>query len=459
MIKHKSLGILFLIGLSFSTSKAQTISMNFPHFSGKSYDFVIFQGDAQKTVFQGTIPDNGKFSLKIPKEYAPYTGMSRWLITGTQEGGGLDMVIPGKDFSVECKEAQPNEDNIIYEGNNQVKLLNGFYKEQQLLFSRSDAMMKASLAFSKTDKNHALYQEQYQKQVADYTAFERTMSTTPGYAEKFLHIVNITMGIGTEIIPEEEKKALNISQYIADRMDWDALYTSGHWTSVIAAWIDIHGQVLKDPYQFVNDFAKIGEKIKDEKKYTDFAGRVAYFLTQQGKDTYLNTIAPLVVASGKVKNYEGSLSVFIKAAVGTQAPDLTITEHTGKISDHNHKTTVLKSSELAGKTYNKTMLVFYESGCGPCENLLQQLPGNYENIKAKGVRIMSISADKDETVFMGKAKDFLWKDYFCDYEGLKGENFKNYAVSGTPTIILLDSTGKIILRTAGLGEVLDFLKE
>jgi thioredoxin-related protein len=439
-------------------SSAQTIQMNFPHFSGKSYDFVIFQGDAQKTVLQGTIPNNGKFSLKIPKEYAPYTGMSRWLITGTQEGGGLDMVIPGKDFSVGCKEAQPNENNIIYEGNNQVTLLNGFYKEQQLLFSRGDAMMKAKVAFGKTDKNYAFYEEQYQRQVADYTLFENKMSSTPGYAEKMLHIVNITMGIGTEIIHEEEKKALNISHYIADRMDWDALYTSGHWTSVIAVWIDIHGQVIKDPYRFVNDFSKISQKIKDEKKYTDFVGRVAYFLTQQGKDTYLNAIAPLVVASGKVKNYEGSLSVFIKAAVGTQAPDLTFTEHTGKISDHNHKTTVLKSSELADKTYNKTMLIFYESGCGPCENLLQQLPGNYENIKAKGVRIMSISADKDETVFMGKAKDFLWKDSFCDYEGLKGENFKNYAVSGTPTLILIDNTGKILLRTASLGEVLQFLK-
>jgi thiol-disulfide isomerase/thioredoxin len=312
-------------------------------------------------------------------------------------------------------------------------------------------MMKASQAFSKTDKNYSIYQEQYQKQLEEYKTFQNKMASKQGYAEQFLHIVNITQGVGTEILTAEDKKARNIAQYITNDLDWQALYTSGHWTSVISTWVDMYSQILKDPYLFVNDFSTISQKIKDDKKYTDFVGRVAYFLTQQGKDSYINAIAPIVVASGKVKKYEGSLSVFSKAAVGTLAPDLIITEQ-------NNKTTVLNSSELAGNIYNKTMLIFYESGCGPCENLLQELPGNYENIKAKGVRVISISADKDEKIFSSKAKDFLWKDSFCDYQGLKGENFKNFAVAGTPTIILIDNAGNIILRTASLGELLQFIK-
>lgn len=43
--------------------------------------------------------------------------MSRWLITGTKEGGGLDMYIPGRDFSVNCVVAQSRDENIIYKGN------------------------------------------------------------------------------------------------------------------------------------------------------------------------------------------------------------------------------------------------------------------------------------------------------------------------------------------------------
>ena len=81
---------------------AQSISMEFPAFAGKTYDFVIFQGSKVETVMQDTIPKNGKFKLTIPKKYAPYTGMCRWLITGTAEGGGIDMAIPGYDFSIAC---------------------------------------------------------------------------------------------------------------------------------------------------------------------------------------------------------------------------------------------------------------------------------------------------------------------------------------------------------------------
>lgn len=142
--------------------------------------------------------------------------------------------------------------------------------------------------------------------------------------------------------------------------------------------------------------------------------------------------------------------------MGSQAPDLVFTKHIGNPKDYNHETTTLKSSELAGNDYQKALLIFYESGCGQCENLLQQLPGNYEFLKKRGIRVISISADKDEVLFKSKSENFPWKkDAFCDYEGIKGSNFINYAVSGTPTMFLLDKTGKIILRTASFQEVLD----
>ncbi len=113
-----------------STSiEAQNISMYFPHFAGKTYDFIIFQGGQQRTVYQGTIPLDGKFILNIPEEYKSYKGMSRWLITGTKEGGGLNMFIPGKDFSVSCNEAMPNNSNIVYTNNDYNKEFNDLHKK------------------------------------------------------------------------------------------------------------------------------------------------------------------------------------------------------------------------------------------------------------------------------------------------------------------------------------------
>lgn len=71
---------------------------------------------------------------------------------------------------------------------------------------------------------------------------------------------------------------------------------------------------------------------------------------------------------------------------------------------------------------------------------------------------MAISADTNEKVFKDKAKYFPWKDTFCDYEGKAGINFQNYGAIGTPTLFLLDKTGKIEAKMAGLDEVLDKLK-
>jgi peroxiredoxin len=450
---YKKLIFIFFFG-SVVISNAQNIRMDFPHFAGKAYDFIIFQGDNQKTIYQGVIPSDGKFTLTVPKEYTPYTGMSRWLITGTKEGGGLDMLIPGKDFSVSCKETRPDEKNIIYTGNIQIEELNNLYQEQQKILEQCYAMLQALKTFQKTNENYVVFEKEYQKQVKNYEKFQNTLQNNADYTTQFIRILNITQGIGTQILDTEEKKARNIAQYIADDLDWQALYTSGHWAEIVSSWISIHTQVLKDPSVFVNDFAKISNKIKDSKLYIDFVGRTAYFLAQQGKDGLINAVAPLVITSGKITNYEGSLAVYTKGAVGTQAPNLIFTGQQG-----NKDAKILKSNDLAGTDYNKTLLMFYESGCGPCENLLQEIPERYESIKSKGVHIISISADEDEKIFKNKAKDFLWKDTYCDYEGFKGVNFKNYGIAGTPTVFLIDRNGKILLRTAILEEVLSHLKE
>jgi len=83
------------IGLLLLTcnTQAQNIHMEFTAFAGKTYDFIIFKGDKQVIAQQDTIPQGGEFVLTIPKKYSPYKVMCRWLITGTKDGGGLDIML------------------------------------------------------------------------------------------------------------------------------------------------------------------------------------------------------------------------------------------------------------------------------------------------------------------------------------------------------------------------------
>ncbi|MCT4288147.1 alkyl hydroperoxide reductase [Elizabethkingia anophelis] len=268
--------------------------MFFPHFAGRTYDFIIFQGLETKTVAQGTIPADGKFILNIPEEYRTYTGMSRWLITNSREGGGLDMYIPGHDFSVSCESVIPNDKNIIYTKNVGNRKLNDLYSTQEVIIQRYETMQQALKVFTVSNKNYAVFRQESEKQQNAYKVFHSKLLNNPDYIEQLIPIINITRGIGTQLYEESNKKEylpLNITRYIRDTMDWKVLYTSGHWNTVIDIWVVIHIKEIKDIQNFARDYQKIHKRmIGSEKMDVEFTQRVLYNLQQNKATEYINAI-------------------------------------------------------------------------------------------------------------------------------------------------------------------------
>ncbi|MCT3918036.1 alkyl hydroperoxide reductase [Elizabethkingia anophelis] len=264
--------------------------MYFPHFAGKTYDFIIFQGGRQQTVYQGTIPADGKFTLSIPEEYENYKGMSRWLITGTKEGGGLDMYIPGKDFSVSCNEAMPNNNNIVYINNDYNKELNDLHKKQESILRRYEVMSQALQVFSDTDDNYSILKTEFQKQKNAYNDFQQYLNRKSDYISHLLQIINITRGLGTELKEHQSDKAESINNYITNQLNWEDLYTSGHWNTIIDSWISIHSRVIKDPKRFAKDYKEIDSKQTSDKLHYDFSERVKHDLTTENKEYYLKEL-------------------------------------------------------------------------------------------------------------------------------------------------------------------------
>ncbi|WP_065119587.1 peroxiredoxin family protein [Chryseobacterium cucumeris] len=442
--------IFFLLAGLYSS---QDIKMEFPYFAGKTYDFIIFQGKESKIVYQGVIPSDGKFTLSVPQIYTPYRGMCRWLITGSEQGGGLDMVIPGVDFSVSCLSKIPNNDNIVYTRNDEMEKLNHYSQIQDSIFKRHDAMWRAIKSFSRSNKSYSLFQLEYNKQLKAYDSLQIMLDKDHSYASEFLRVVNITRGIGKELEEGEEKRAESIANLITEDLKWETLYTSGHWSTVISSWVDIHLLVLKNDKAFIKDFDKITENIRAG-LYSDFAGQVAHILSQQGKDNLIAAITPIVLSSGKIEKYEGGLSVYKRLAVGSLAPDLVLT----KVKKGKKETEHLKMKDLLREDYKKILLIFYHSGCGPCEKTIEELSKSDEKLSKMGVRIIGLSSDKESLSFNKNSSKFVGKEIYCDYEGLNGANFKNYGVLGTPTLVLIDQSCKIQLFASELSEVLSVLK-
>lgn len=426
---------------------AQTIQMHWPAFAGKHYEFTIFQGDKSVLAQKAVIPNDGRFELTVPAEYAPYTGMSRWLLMGTAEGGGLDMSIPGHDFSVSCTAVLPDESNIEYRGHDAVNELNRLDRAQMQIIGKHSTMLSA---LGQYDTKHPLYKvfdTERRAQEKAYAAFQKSLAGNSQYAARILPVLNLTKGIVPRLYDNEEYRLREMARYIAFDMDTDVLYTSGHWSGIIGSWVQLHLNVVKDDTVLVEQFAAITNRMTNPKLYTDFVGKVTYFLTQYGKDDLIAGIASTVVNSGKITAYEGkTMQVYVQALVGSQAPDIALPD--GK---------VLKSHELAIENTEQTLIVFFASDCGHCEEMMKQLQAQYKTLQDRHIRIIALSADTDEAVFLKAKSSFPWADTHCDFKGMSGINFKIFAVPGTPTFILLDKQGKVELRAATLKEVIGFV--
>lgn len=451
--------LLLILSLYSSVSfYAQTISMDFPKFAGKNYTFTIFQGSKVITAHEGIIPQNGKFNMEIPAQFSPYKGMFRWQISNSDGGGQLDMIIPGYGYSISCLEEAPSEANIIYNGYNPNHTLNVLVNEQAAIIEKYNIMLKAMKIYDKNHKLYKLFKEEQNIQAKSYDDFYKKISKNDNYESKLLPILGIRNGKGIKFLEDDTQNYKEIAKYITNDLDIDALYTSGHWDAIIEIWVQIQKELIKDDHIFYTDFNKLTNRIHDPKIYTEFTEKVTAFLQANGMDSQIAVITPIVINSKKVTNYSGNLIVYQKKIIGIQAPDIVVTEHIGPVLDHNHKTKILKSKDLATEGYKKTAVIFYLSGCGPCENLMQQLPENYKLLMDMGVRIISISADTDPEVFRSSSSQYPWTDKYCDFEGIKGVNFINYAVSGTPTIFLIDKEGKVENKMSSLDELLDKLK-
>ena len=434
-----------------SNSIAQNISMEFPAFAGKTYDFIIFQGSKQETIQQDTIPANGKFTLIIPKQYAPYTGMCRWLITNTAEGGGIDMAIPGYNFSVSCLSAAPDNDNISYTGFDPVNELNRLSVKQQAIIDKFETMSKAIQLYDKKHKLYKVFSQEKDLQVKAFDVFQEELKQNPNFNARFLPIVNLIKGIPHHLTDDYNHKALLVNEFITQKISFEDMYVSGHWQGIIQSWVLLQINVVNDKDRFAHDFKQISDRMKNPAHYTDFVGKLTFYLTQYGKDDYVDAIAKTVLGSGKITEYMGSMEVYLKAMVGMKAPDLMITETIGTGKEQKVNTKALPTDALDAKY---SLLLFYQTNCGHCEAAIESLKTHYKELLAKGIKIISIAGDTDQETYKTTAATFPWANKYCDAKGMNGINFKNYAVIGTPTMFLLDSKGIITNKPVTVEELM-----
>jgi peroxiredoxin len=448
---------LFVISLLYINGLyAQEIHLHFPHFTGHTYEWKIFQGKQEFTVQSGEIPPDGRVTLTMPETHKNYQGMTRWLL---KKGGGLDMIYTGKGFSVECLAEHPNDENIIYTGNPENDYLKAQHQRQQNILDKLGAVNHLLQVYPPDEDLHktALAEQAQLRQAFEQVQADRTES--PFYAARFGEIVDFTRGIADKIYENSEDHTTYFNDFVTHTLDFKDLYTSGHWDQVLHHWLMMNIRSDEGDVGVTKRLDTVLGRMKTDNILAAFAEKAVPLLVQKGKDDLLPSIKthledhPGVMAkvSPTAKNMLASFTIL----AGKKGPDLLFKAPVRTQAGVVNQDMVLQTDQL---DVDYTVLLFYKGDCPLCEDALIDLANKYQKLKDQNVRVIAISGDESEKAFEKKLAYHQWPDNYCDFTGMSGDNFTNYGVLGVPTLFLLDREGTVLKKTATLDDLLNIIE-
>jgi peroxiredoxin len=405
--------------------QAQSFEFYCPYLAGSKYNFAVNQGVQVDTILSGTVGMTGNASFKLPEKYKDYAGIVN---CDLGEKGSLKIIMNHETFSIIGKDAGLSENTISFSNSKE----NDFFKtqmtKQQALFGKIQTIYNGLSAYADDDTLYPVFEKEFYKLKTTYAERQKEIAASPLYAAKYLLITNRMNGLGAELkapseMANQAQQIAEIKQFIEDEMDIDVLFTSGLWNTVISATFDMY----PDKKDFGEAMVKCLKRVQSQKIFESFGNDLVTICEQFGWIDAENVIVPYLASSEKIQNPTGMLKLAMeldKIKPGTKAIPIV---------------------GLKGELKN-TLLFFYESGCEHCIEQLKVLKPHYDEIKAQGIRVVSISSDTSEEVFKYHSADFPWPDKLCDYQGFDSVNFKNYGVVATPGIWLIDKNGKIVNR-------------
>ena len=137
--------------------------------------------------------------------------------------------------------------------------------------------------------------------------------------------------------------------------------------------------------------------------------------------------------------------------IGNIAPDILFA---GDV--YQNGSPIISPSRLSAIVSNYKLVIFGASWCPSCTEEIAQLLPLYSKLKSKGIEVVFISLDTDKKAF----QDFTSVLPFissCDYKKWDTPAAKDYYVFASPSIFLLDNTGKIKFRPKSIAHLTAFL--
>jgi peroxiredoxin len=139
-----------------------------------------------------------------------------------------------------------------------------------------------------------------------------------------------------------------------------------------------------------------------------------------------------------------------KLQVGNTPPDFTMKQANGA---------PVNFDQIA-KRKKATLVLFWASFCHKCEREIPAIQSVYNQYKNKGFEIIGVSVDTDRNDWLSGIKEHntSWPNV-ADLEGWRGETAKDFRVTSTPVMFLVNDKREIIAKPGNAAELTSVLQK
>ena len=289
---------IFCFFISIQIVQAQQIDITLPHFAGKEFSFSLPQGLRSDTIVRSILDKDGKATIVIPERYRNYRGMGHFRMVN---GGGLDLVVAGESFSVNCMEEQPSINNVHIMNSSENTFVTEQFRKSNELKQKKQLSDAAVLVYTKATlfgRQAIKEQQRLRWQIAKQDSL---LQHSTLYAARFLRLQQYLDDVANAYRKTPEEIEV-LRQYGVKSLDMEALFTSGLWYHVLDYWTAMYRDYVKEDNAFPEDVVAIMKRIKNQKVFEEFSDDIASICEQNKWNHTEYAIADYLLQSGRADN-------------------------------------------------------------------------------------------------------------------------------------------------------------
>jgi len=424
--------ILFIILFS-NVAMAQiryTITGHLPEAAGKQIVLNSFTFSGDVPITTTNTDKTGKFSLEYP---ADYVGAAILEIANAKS---LIVLLNHENFEIYWDKLQSME-TLRYVGSPE----NNAFSQGLEIYQKSEAK-RAGLSYlipyyDDEPKEQIFIKKELEKQDKVLSDF-LTALPQDSYAIYYIQLRRLLQDMPQtasrygERMPEHEKKfnAMDFSN--------EKLIHSGLYKQLLESYFTLLESSIDDKYAHMN--ASIDALIQSLKSKPELLQEVSQnlfnLLEKRSLFPAAEHLAIAMLSDDACQLDDKHIALFEqyrKMANGNTAADIIF------------PVPVKGKSKLSEITSKYKLVVFGASWCPKCSQEIPKLKTYYEKWKDKGLEIVFISLDTDQSEYNSFVSGFPWISS-CDYKSWQGKAVVDYCVFATPTMYLLDKDQKIMVK-------------